>query len=448
MTNSERIRLLLHLFAGGGVALSAILVDYILGHPLALGAYQLLTLVVGLSIIVLGFVPNSRLVSGASTKFCLSVLSLFVILALCEGFFRAIGFDFAREERAWRDVPIYYRLPIVPTGEVFFRRPGPESWTGQVLNSRLMQLHIVPNPYSDEPMITVKYNKVGFRNRDDISDWDITVTGDSFTELGYLRDEELFTTILGEILNVRVLNLGVSYTGPLTQLSYLRSYGVSKSTKHAVVVFFEGNDLDDLVMEHESLIHWRESGQRDERNFKKQPSVIKTLVQHLQVWVSGHLSAPTDHVNAYFKSPHGDIPVSLSYAPPDRSEIPEETIQSLNYFFGEYADFGTERQIMVWLAYMPSKRRILEDQIQFVDGADEKIRNWRPTDLPNLISELCDQYGIRFIDLTPALVEDTKNKRHLVYNSIYDTHLNALGALIVGREMANRLATQSPRSPN
>ena len=58
--------------------------------------------------------------------------------------------------------------------------------------------------------------------------------------------DQLFTTILGKMLNIRVLNLGVSHTGPLTQLSYLQDYGVSPSTKHVVIVFYEGNDLSDL----------------------------------------------------------------------------------------------------------------------------------------------------------------------------------------------------------
>ena len=153
-------------------------------------------------------------------------------------------------------------------------------------------------------------------------------------------------------------------------------------------------------------------------------------------------------MNAYFKSPHGDVPITLRYTPPAKSEIFAERVHHLNYFFGEYAGFGTERKITVWLAYMPSKRRVFDGQIRFTDAADEKLRSWRPTDLPELISELCDQYGVRFIDLTLSLVEATRNKAHLVYNPIYDTHLSSLGSLVVARVMAQHLATQGPQSPN
>ncbi|WP_089728948.1 hypothetical protein [Candidatus Thiosymbion oneisti] len=446
MTIGKPTRILLHLFTGGIVSLTAILI--MLRQIPGWEPVQTLVLAAGSGIIALGFVPNLGFVSRASTDICLSILSLFTILTLCEGFFRIIEFDFApSRERAWRKTPTYYRKPTVPTGEVFFRRPGPQTWTGQVRNTVLIQNNIEPNPYNNEPVITVKYNKLGFRNPDDLSDWEIAVAGDSFVELGYLRYEELFTTILGNILNKRVLNLGTSYTGPLTQLSYLRDYGISSSTKHTVIVFFEGNDLGGLAREYEALTGRQASGQRNYREFKRQTSLAKAFYELLRNSVRSW-PGPIDLANAHFKSPHGDIPVTLTYTPPAKSEISAENIQQLNYFFSGYASFGIERQTIGWIAYMPSKRRILDGQLRFNRLTDERFRSWQPSDLPELISELCDQYGIRFIDLTPDLVEETRNKGHLVYNSIYDTHLNSVGSLVVARVMAKHLATQGPRSPD
>ena len=54
-----------------------------------------------------------------------------------------------------------------------------------------------------------------------------------------------------------------------------------------------------------------------------------------------------------------------------------------------------------------------------------------PTDLPGLISDLCNQYGIKFIDLTPALVAETWENMHLLYNPILDSHINAMGSEVV-----------------
>jgi hypothetical protein len=236
------------------VILTSVLADHILARPHQWGLMQSLALVTGLGIVTIGFVhPHMGIISRVSTNLCLSLLSLFVCLAVGEEFFRGIEFDFAGEERAWRQIPIYYRAPIAPTGDIFFKRPGSEQWTGQVLNTRLKQLGVLPNPYTNEPAITVEYDRRGFRNPDHIADWAIAVAGDSFTELGHLAYEQLFTSILARILNVSVLNLGTSYTGPLTQLSYLQDYGIAASTKHTMIVFFEGNDLEELAGEYEAF---------------------------------------------------------------------------------------------------------------------------------------------------------------------------------------------------
>ncbi len=106
MTQGQPIRVLLHLSAGGLVALAAILGDYVLGNPFYWWRVQTLALAAGLLIIAMGFVRSTALVARASTNICLSLLTLFVLLALGEGFFRTIGFDFSREEQAWRRVPL------------------------------------------------------------------------------------------------------------------------------------------------------------------------------------------------------------------------------------------------------------------------------------------------------------------------------------------------------
>ncbi len=450
MTNDKRIRLAVHLSTGALLALVSILEDFItndnmLGDFAGWGPIQTLLLAVGILVMAIGLILPPGVVSRVSTSVCLSLLSLIVTLLLCEGVFRAVGFDFARQEQALQKLPVYYRLPSVPTGQVYFRRRGPEQWTGQVLNTMMKQANLLPNPYGNEEVITVTYDSKGFRNSDDLLNWDIAVAGDSFTELGYLPYDQLFTTLLGKMLNVAVLNLGASHTGPLTQLSYLQDYGVSPSTRHAVVVFFEGNDLGDLRLEYEALERFRETGQRESREFK-QPSFVRALRDLLLSLKSP--DRPTETVHAYFKSIRGDIPVTLNYAPPGSSGISPKSKAQLDYFFANYARFGRERNITVWLAFMPCKERVLHGQIRFTDEGSEQFKSWQPTDFPNEIARLSGQYGVRFIDLTSALVDETRSRRELVYNSIFDTHLNSLGSLVVAREMERHLATQILKLPN
>jgi hypothetical protein len=116
-----------------------------------------------------------------------------------------------------------------------------------------------------------------------------------------------------------------------------------------------------------------------------------------------------------------------------------ENLGQLDECLGRYAAFGALRHVRTWLAYMPCKQRVLQDWLEFAPDAPPAIVQWRPTDLPARIGELCQRHGIGFIDLTPALVESVRQTGEPPFNLLYDTHLNAQGAEAVALELARRL---------
>jgi len=436
MELSQRPRLILHVFAGSFLVVAAVAADFVMGKTPDWGQQQTVALTMGGLIVLFGVTIRRGVLARSTTNLCLSMLSIFIFISMAEVFFSLIEFDFG-EARAWKATPVYYRQPVVPTGEVYFRRPGPEDWTGQVLNTFMTQRHVSPNPYEQEPIISVHYDSKGFRNPDGLADWEIAVAGDSFTELGYLEDKRLFTTILGEMLGVKVKNLGTAYTGPLTQVSYLKDYGRSANLRDVVIVFFEGNDIADLSREYESLLRWRDSGQRDYREFGRQSSLLNYLnssVERIAV-----REPDRNYVTAYYPSRPSGIPITFSYTPPGRSGLSAGVIRQLDVFFRSYADFGAESKLRLWLAYMPSKRRVLHGHVEFADDAPSHVKAWEPSDLPELIAELCSRFGIGFIDLTTALAHETKSSGNLQFNSMLDTHLNASGSLIVAVELAKAI---------
>lgn len=443
--------LFLHFMAGGAIALAAICADPLLGLANSFGPTQFVLLGIGLSIIAVGYY-QPRKITQLSSALCLSIISLFLILALGEGSFRWIAFDFVDEAKAWRAMPPFYRQPTVPTGAVFFRRPGPDRWTGQVLHTYVTKIGL-PSTYRSETPIAVEYDPNGFRNPMNLTSWRIAVAGDSFTELGQLGYEQLFTTVMARELKTTVRNLGTSYTGPLTQLSYLQDYGVSAATKHAVIVFFEGNDPGDLAGEYGALLHWQSTGQRDYRDFKKQSSLVKFLFQKVSRWANDLAPRPyyRNVVTAYYKAPAGRIPVTL--VPPDavpgKSDLSAEMRRALELFFAEYERFGKERRLTLWLAYMPSKLRVLHGQLEFSAETLAKIpklkqlKSWQPSDLPALMAELCRRHRVQFVDLLPMLRHETIHAGELPYNALNDTHLNARGSLIVGQELVRHFRQQN-----
>jgi O-methyltransferase involved in polyketide biosynthesis len=67
-------------------------------------------------------------------------------------------------------------------------------------------------------------------------------------------------------------------------------------------------------------------------------------------------------------------------------------MQQLRYFFSEYAAFGQERGVTTWLAYVPTKERVLHGRLEFSETTLAKIpklkrlAKWQPTDLPEVIA--------------------------------------------------------------
>lgn len=434
-----RSQLILSFVAGALLVLLAIFADPLLGRPREWGATETLVLIAGAGNALAGWLARRGRLGDLISHVSLSILAVFATVGMAEGAFRLSGVDLTGQERAWRELAPYYRQPTVPMGEVFFRREGPDEWTGQVINTQMKRYEVSPNPYADEPVITVRYDSLGFRALDGVDDWEIVVTGDSFTELGYLAYERTFTKILGDVLNVRVRNLGVSQTGPLTQLSYLRAYGVAPSTKHAVIVFFEGNDLWDLGGEYQALTEWRATGRREYRRREGESSLIRALDAGWQALRRPPIG-PDSSVQAYFLTEDGELPVTLSYAPASAADVRanRSLMEALEHFFREFGAFGRENRLTPWLVYMPTKLRASYPHLRLVT-ADEELRAWSPTDLPDLIGTMAERHRIEFVDLTPVLAAETDRSGELLYNTIYDTHLNARGSCVVASELARHL---------
>ena len=448
----------IHLALGAAIAGTAAALDPILGIPPAWGPAQTGGVVLGAGVALAGLVLPAGLRS-VSTRLALAALSVGVLVALGELGLRAIGHDFARQEQAHLAIPPYFRESTEPLGEVYFKRPGPQTWVGQVLNVRLDQIGVEPNPFADEPELTIRYDSGGFRNEGELEDWDLAVVGDSFTELGYLPHEDLFTTLLARQLGIRVKNLGVSETGNLSHLSYYRHFGDAPSVKDVVLVFFEGNDPLETAMEHRNLRVFERGGPRPVREFERQPSLLRHLYGMLQAPEVKKVHRLDQAIFAGEGEGAGE-PLSLFFTPQPLSWVSEQLVAhyervepdfapehhadadaeaALSLAFSGFAQLAAERGVRPWLAYMPCKARVHHGQLEFTERASEKLRTWEPSELPEAIRTLAEAHGLRFIDLTPALVAEARASGSLLYNTMYDCHLNRRGSHLVAEALVEAL---------
>jgi hypothetical protein len=253
-----------------------------------------------------------------------------------------------------------------------------------------------------------------------------------------LRFEELFTTRLAEELGRSVRNLGVSNTGPLSHLCYLKHFGVRPTLRDAVVVFYEGNDLQDLTAEYRALQYYQRTGKRPERTIRKQTSLLRAA---RELWCSAGTGSPTPlPTNAWVTTRHGEVPVTLTHRLDTTTRPTPESLEALAYFLSGFVAFASEQGARAWLVYMPAKVRVFQGRFAWHTPADEQDALPLSAALPAEIASACAAAGVRFHDLTPALRAETTEAGMLGYNGLYDTHLDEAGAAIVARELARRLA--------
>ncbi len=387
-------------------------------------------ILVGIAAVYFALALTLHRLPSALRGLTVSLLALAIGVFVVELGCRLAKFDFGRSA-AWNAMPIFQRMPEVPVGEVFFRRQGNAQWEGKVL------WHISDaNP--NEAPVSISYDDQGFRNPTSLREWEIVFAGDSFTELGFLPDADLFTSHVARILGRSVKNLGVSHTGPLTHHFYLCEYGISGITRDAALVFFEGNDLIDLAREHGAVKRWKKKGVREYRDLSegRHSSFIFAAYKALQFEPKFRF-AP----NAKFAAGDNEIPVFVAYAPHGESDLEESLKVVLGDALASWAQTAREHDVRPWLVYMPCKRRTLHEHLRFSEGADERVVEWTLSNLPRYVESLCVAEAIRFVDLTGPMTE-AASRGELLYNPL-DTHLNRQGSALAGRVIAEAMAVQS-----
>jgi hypothetical protein len=390
-----------------------------------------------LGLLVLGgaLLQPGSLMGRISRGICLAIFALFLGLLAIEVVGRIVGFDFGGKEKAQRRLPPFFRAPTVPVPPVFFRRNGPESWTGPVLRRGLELTGHAYASYLDEPEVTINYDDNGFRNEFRQSDWEIAIAGDSFVELGFLRFDQIFTTILGNLTDQAVRNLGVSHTGSLTQLQYLQLYGLAPSTKTLAIVFYEGNDLYDIGGELEALRKFNETGTRDYRTIQKQTSFLGALGEMSPK--SREIAPP--RINARLTGLANEAELTLTTRLVPEVGLTSLAQSSIGAFLSDFAKFTREMGVGAVIIYMPCKARVLDGFYKWDPPAAELSVGVLPVSLPESIGKMCRHEGIAFIDLTDGLKFKTRETGRLMYNAVQDSHLNAEGSRTVAEVLASKL---------
>ena len=436
-----RVRRLLPLIAGCVLISGGFLLEIITetGLPQSL----LLVLVLsGCSFVVLGIFLRHHRFSTALSNVSLAILSATISVAALEAIGRVVGFDFDRLHQPGDDVPIYYRTPMLHAGEGVFRRPGPASWRGRPLAAYMRMHGAGEGPYAGEQPVVVEYDRLGFRNPPDLTDWEVVVAGDSFVELGYLPYEQLFTTVAAQRLGIRIKNLGVAGTGPVSQTFYVKKYGKAKSTKDAVLCFFEGNDLNDLTRELRNTESFRALGQPWER--RKQVSLVKEIGRHLKIdRRAATVAASRVTPNAVVMTGNQERPMTVGVNPPVWDRLGRNRQEAVVCAMSNWAATVRAQGMRPWVMCLPDSHRVFHGLLRY-SNPDGGMARWRPGEFAPHLGQACTNLDIRFIDPFPALRRAVDAGRS-PYNLVGDNHLSVEGSSIVAEVLVDAFRSKDAR---
>ena len=99
-------------------------------------------------------------------------------------------------------------------------------------------------------------DKYGFKNKNKIykNKIDVFLIGDSFAEGIPFGNDYIVSDVILKNSNLNAANYGISGTGPLVALGVINEYGKELKPHNVFYLFYEGNDLDDMMNEKNTFL--------------------------------------------------------------------------------------------------------------------------------------------------------------------------------------------------
>jgi len=279
----------------------------------------------------------------------------------------------------------------------------------------------------------VIYDRNGFRNQRDLEQADIVVIGDSFVEGLTVTYAELGTSQLAQLQAVVVANLGQSTYGPLQELIVLKRYALPLHPRTVVWMFFEGNDLQDVIGYQHTTQHppdflhtwWA-------RSFTRSTSLaVKGFFEPF--------AKPPGTKRAGLCTGRDGKPITTYFGYRARP-LTQEELRALDltaYTIATAYKLCSAQKARLVFVFVPTKFRVLHDLCQFSEGSD--CRNWALPDMPERLQVALHSIApnVGYLDLTPYLVEAAKTEDFPYYRD--DEHWTPEGHKVAAVAISNYL---------
>ena len=333
-------------------------------------------------------------------------------------------------------VPYALGLPTTPDPELLKLRRYAHQ-TGSARGGDAAASYHIPESDMTPFQWDAKYDRNGFRNERDLQSADMVVIGDSFVEAMTVANAELVTSQLARLQGKIVANLGQSGYGPLQELVVLQRYALPLHPHTVVWMFFEGNDLQDvifyrLMLEHPPTLRqafWKRSFTRNAYLAVKR--LFKPPVKTPGTQRAGICQGPDGRqLTTYFAYR------SRALSPEELSAL-DETARAFATAYKLCAAQG----IRLLIVFIPTKFRVLHSLCQF--PPESQCSKWLLNDLPaRLPSALRSaSLDIGYLDLTSYLVEAARTEGLPYYRD--DEHWSPEGHKVAAKAINDYILSTS-----
>ena len=309
----------------------------------------------------------------------------------------------------------------------------------------------------------MRIDERGYRNARALDQCDILVLGDSFAEGSSVSDEHVWVRRLAERTGASVYNLGMSGYAPFHYHQSLERFGVAMKPKLVLCLLYEGNDFRARRREPE---WWSRINGRIKAYLKESP--VLNAVDTFMIQAAGRLNDDGKVVGAEILDwlpltiPIGESARRYAFAPKqlrDLYETPDDfasgerwgvAAEHLLAMHGLCERIGARMAVV----YAPTKAhvtlriagtRLPADKVRaFTKISYKKALPDPPEFMRSLLDRLdarerivgdwCREAGLRFLSLTPALVNATGDGVQTYYT--YDQHWTPDGHEVVTRRLA------------
>jgi hypothetical protein len=296
-------------------------------------------------------------------------------------------------------------------------------------------------PASRADLVTVTYDRRGYRNATELTRADIVMIGDSYVQGDYVSDEQTVASLLQIRLGRPVANLGVAGYGTAQELVVLELDVMPLQPRIVIWFFFEGNDLyNDQEFENTLVVsrEARTTGFTEGHGWRLR-SLVRSGYAQLRLMAYPLVPSHCPHFGTVTSGPHGGRKVLFA----DEAAWPWTAFERGRWeraqdTLREAARFARAHDVELLLVYVPIKFRVYRDFIELPPRSE--LAGWTLWPLPELFDQFCRGEGIACFDLT-ALLRDAVRAGGMPHAPA-DSHWSPEGHRLIARRLEEILESR------